>query len=135
MAVSGYEKMGTKEIVECVRGNEGFERAVECYCVSGFMGSVCKFSVKLNERGREGEVRFRKKMWRILEEARRKRRESNVPEKTALLFGEVEKAEGWEEERREGVAGGLLWYYGRTGVAPLNLPVPARTVEKVRCVE
>jgi len=44
-------------------------------------------------------------------------------ERAGLLFGEIEKFEDEEVEKKESFAKGLLWYYGRSGVAPLETVV------------
>lgn len=100
------------------------EWALGTYTFPRFANMVGEFVAGFEEeRGNEGAVvRLREKVAEkvVVVKQGLMERKKKGGERVALLFGEIEKVGEPEIEKREGFGKGLLWYYGRSGVCPLE---------------
>jgi hypothetical protein len=128
-----FEKMGIDEVVKNLRSNERFEGAISMYCITPFMSSIARCNHEFGRRDFPPQTRATKlkSIKRCLESKLKNMKEkaqdifkpstSDTSSDTSLLFGEVLREKSRiEVMRQESVGEGMLWYYGRTGVAPLE---------------
>jgi hypothetical protein len=106
---------------------ERFEWALDTYTVSRFANMVGDFVMGFEEGRDVGVIRMgRTVKGKVVGFKKEVMERKWGGERASLLFGEIEKVEGQEIEKKESFVKGLLWYYGRSGVAPLD-----STTEKV----
>lgn len=126
------ETRSTQDILHKLHGNERFQKSVSMYCITPFMSSIARstheFGPRPTPQPRTPKLRLTKcKLKQKLKDIKEKVKSwcekdgNDRGSERSLLFGEVQREKGdLEESKEESVGEGMLWYYGCTGVAPLE---------------